>query len=133
MIWYKNSYSESHQKSIIKKRRGGIQMKGRIQRKYTAEYRADAVKLAEEMGGNAAAKQLEIPADTLYTWISRAKNGDLPMSPISPDPKKSLNLVERVKELEKEVTRLKSENNQIRKENRILEEAACFFAARQKR
>ena len=108
-------------------------MKGRVQRSYTAQYRADAVRLAEEMGGSAAAKQLEIPADTLYMWISRAKNGDLPMSPIRPEPRNSLNLAERVKELEKEVTRLKSENNQIRKENKILEEAACFFAARQKR
>ena len=59
-------------------------MKRRVQRSYTAQYRADAVKLAKEMGGSAAAKQLEIPADTLYMWISRAKNGDLPMSPISP-------------------------------------------------
>ncbi|MDR0424440.1 MAG: transposase [Clostridiales Family XIII bacterium] len=50
------------------------------QRSYTAEYRANAVALAKEMGGSAAARQLKIPADTLYTWISRAKNGDLPMS-----------------------------------------------------
>ena len=32
-------------------------MKGRVQRSYTAQYRADAVRLAEEMGGSAAAKQ----------------------------------------------------------------------------
>ena len=103
------------------------------QRTYTAEYRANAVKLAKEMGASAAARQLKIPADTLYTWISRAKSGDLPMSPTPPDPKASLNLAERVKELERELKAVKSENAQILRENQILEEATAFFAARRKK
>ena len=103
------------------------------QRTYTAEYRANAVKLAKEMGASAAARQLKIPADTLYTWISRAKKGDLPMSPTPPDPKASLNLAERVKELERENKALRSENAQILRENQILEEATAFFAARRKK
>jgi transposase len=103
------------------------------QRSYTAEYRANAVALAKEMGASAAARQLKIPADTLYAWISRAKKGDLPMSPIPPEPKASLNLAERVKELEREVKALQSENAQIRRENQILEEATAFFAARRKK
>jgi transposase-like protein len=41
------------------------------QRSYTAEYRANAVALAKEMGGSGAARQLKIPADTLYTWMAR--------------------------------------------------------------
>lgn len=103
------------------------------QRRYTAEYRANAVALSKEIGGSAAARQLKIPADTLYTWISRAKNGELPMSPTPPDAKASLNLAERVKELEREVKALRSENAQIQRENQILEEAAAFFAARRKK
>ena len=103
------------------------------QRRYTAEYRANAVALAKEIGGSAAARQLKIPADTLYTWNSRAKNGDLPMSPTPPDAKASVNLAERVKELEREVKALRSENAQIQRENQILEEAAAFFAARRKK
>jgi transposase len=103
------------------------------QRSYTAEYRANAVELAKDMGGSAAARQLRIPADTLYTWISRAKAGDLPMSDTPPDPKASLNLAERVKELERENKALRSENAQILRENQILEEAAAFFAARRKK
>jgi transposase len=103
------------------------------QRSYTAEYRANAVALAKEMGASAAARQLKIPADTLYTWISRAKNGDLPMSPTPPDPKRSLNLAERVKELERENKALRGENAQILRENQILEEATAFFAARRKK
>lgn len=103
------------------------------QRSYTAEYRANAVALAKEIGASVAARQLKIPSDTLYTWISRAKNGDLPMSTLPPDPKASLNLAERVKELERENKALRSENAQILRENQILEEAAAFFAARRKK
>jgi transposase len=97
------------------KRKAGFK-KGRT---YTAEYRAGAVALAKEMGGIAAARQLKIPADTLYTWMSRAKSGDLPMVPAGPDPKASLNLAERVKVLENQVKALKGENAQILRENRI--------------
>jgi len=103
------------------------------QRTYTAQYRADAVALAKEMGASAAAQQLKIPADTLYTWISRAKRGDLPQSSVPPEPKASLELAERVKELERENKALRSENAQILRENQILEDAAIFFAARRKK
>lgn len=103
------------------------------QRSYTAEYRANAVALAKEIGASKAARQLKIPADTLYTWISRAKNGDLPLSTTPPDAKASLNLAERVKELEREIKMIRSENAQIMRENQILEDAAAFFAARRKK
>jgi transposase len=103
------------------------------QRSYTAEYRVNAVKLAKEIGTSAAARELKISTDTLYTWISRAKNGDLPLSPIAPEAKNALNLAERVKELEQQVKMLRSENAQIMRENQILEDAAAFFAARRKK
>ena len=103
------------------------------QRSYTAEYRSEAVELSQKLGTSAAAKQLKIPVDTLYTWVSRAKEGDLPLSPSPPTPKASLNLADRVKELERENKMLRSENAQILKENQILEDAAAFFAARRKK
>ncbi len=103
------------------------------QRRYTAEYRANAVALAGEIGSSAAARQLKIPVDTLYTWVSRAKNGDLPLSPTPPEASASLNLAQRVKQLEAENRALRSENAQIMKENQILEDAAAFFAARRKK
>lgn len=103
------------------------------QRRYTAEERAEAVKLATEIGAEAAARELKMPSNTLYTWISRAKSGELPMSPIAPEAKKVLTLAERVKELEKVNKMLRSENAQIKRENEILEEAAAFFARRRKR
>lgn len=103
------------------------------QRQYTAEYRANAVKLASEIGASAAARELRIPVDTLYTWTSRAKKGDLPLSTIALEAKAAVNLAERVKELEREVKALRGENAQIQRENQILEEAAAFFAARRKK
>lgn len=103
------------------------------QRRYTAEYRANAVALAQEIGASEAARQLKIPVDTLYTWVSRAKNGDLPMSPTPAEPKASLKLAQHVKELEAENRALRSENAQIMRENQILEDAAAFFAARRKK
>ncbi len=108
-------------------------MTKKIQRSYTAEYRANAVSLAKEIGAKQASNQLNIPVDTLYTWLYKAKQGDLPLSPIDPEPKESLKLVERVKQLEKENAMLKSENNQLVRDRKILEDAAVFFAARQKK
>ena len=102
-------------------------------RRYTPEFRSNALKLAKEIGSSAAARELHVPADTIYTWISKAKNGDLPLSPIPPEPKNVLNLAEKVKELEQQIRALKSENAQILKENQILEDAAAFFAARRKK
>ena len=103
------------------------------QRNYTAEQRADAVKLAAEIGAEAAARELKMPSNTLYTWISRAKSGELPMSPVAPEAKNVLNLAERVKELERANKMLRSENAQIKRENEIIEDAARFFASRQKK
>ena len=90
---------------FMKKVTVNLPRKGRIgsgdkirmgQRRYTAEYRANAVALASEIDSSAASRQLEIPADTLlYTWVSRAKHGTLSMLPTPPDPKASPNLAER--------------------------------------
>jgi len=93
----------------------------------------NAVKLAKEIGASAAARELKIPADTLYTWISRAKNGDLPLSAEPAEPKNARSLAQRVKELEQQLKMIKSENDQIKRENQILEDAASFFAARRKK
>jgi len=106
----------------------------RTQRSYTAEARQEAVELAGIKGATAASQELGIPLDTLYTWISRAKNGNLPVPLIMPpETRKALTQADRIKELEQENRRLRTENIQIKREHQILEEATVFFASRRKK
>ena len=39
------------------------------QKSYDNEFKAQAVKLAQEIGGHKAAQELGIPKGTMYTWI----------------------------------------------------------------
>ena len=42
-------------------------------KKYTPEERAEAIKLAREIGNRTAAERLDINIDTLYNWLSKEK------------------------------------------------------------
>ena len=44
-------------------------------RKYDHEYKIQTVKLIQEIGSPKVAKELGIPADTLYGWIKAVKEG----------------------------------------------------------
>ncbi len=41
------------------------------QKSYDNEFKAQAVKLAQEIGGHKAAQELGIPKGTMYTWMPR--------------------------------------------------------------
>lgn len=62
------------------------------QRTYDNEYKAQAVKLAQEIGGAKAAKELGIPDGTIYCWIKAFKEGRLSASEASHTPKNALSL-----------------------------------------
>ena len=49
----------------------------RSQRKYDHGYKVQAVKLAKEIGGAKAAKELEIPEGTIHTWLKAVRTGQL--------------------------------------------------------
>jgi len=89
---------------------------------YETEFKEEAVKLANQLGAAKAAKNLGIPVNTLYTWISRAKtNGQFQSvgkPPRSATPSETTELLKRIKELEKS--------------NRILQDALRFFVVSQK-
>ena len=98
-------------------------------RQYDHEYKVQAVKLAKEIGQAKAANELGIPKNTLYGWmrVRRQGNLDLGAGTQTPDSAMTLNeelirLRQQLKEQEKEIRRLK-------KENEFLEEASAFFAA----
>ena len=50
---------------------------GTNQKSYDNEFKAQAVKLAQEIGGHKAAQELGIPKGTMYTWIKAFKEGRL--------------------------------------------------------
>ena len=51
-------------------------------RKYDHEYKVQAVKLAKEIGGAKAAKELGIPEGTIHTWLKAVRAGKLDIGEI---------------------------------------------------
>ena len=49
-------------------------------KKYTPEFRAEAVKLSQEIGARPASERLNINLDTMYTWISDIVNNSWQIS-----------------------------------------------------
>jgi len=46
-------------------------------RRYTDEFKLDAVRLAGSIGGNSAGKRLGIPQSTVTNWVRLAREGTL--------------------------------------------------------
>ncbi|EOS61383.1 hypothetical protein C814_01303, partial [Anaerotruncus sp. G3(2012)] len=44
-------------------------------RSYDKEYKVQAVKLAREIGGDKAAKELGIPKGTIHAWLKAVREG----------------------------------------------------------
>jgi len=87
--------------------------------KYSEEFKTGAVNQVTEGGRSVVqvAKNLGISDVTLYAWIK--KSG------------KSIGAAKQVQdmtELQKEVTRLKTENRRLQEERDILKKAAAYFA-----
>ena len=90
---------------------------------YDNEYKAQAVKLAQEIGGTKAANELGIPKGTIYGWIKAFNEGSLSSGEAVHTPKNALSLNDELIELRKRVKELDKENR------RLKEEASAFFAA----
>ena len=88
------------------------------QKSYDNEFKAQAVKLAQEIGGHKAANELGIPKGTMYTWIKAFHT-----------PKNALSLNDELIELRKRVKEQDKEIRRLKEENEFLEEASAFFAA----
>ncbi len=102
----------------------------RNQRHYDPEYKAQAVKLAQEMGScKKAADELGISPNTLFGWLKAFKEGYLDVGTGAHTPDNALTLNEELIMLRKKVKEQEKEINRIKKENAFLEEASAFFAA----
>lgn len=86
-------------------------------RKFTNEYKEEAVKLVLEQGlkAGAAARDLGIKETTLYNWIRKSKEGMLDLS--SPE-----------RQEHEELKKLRKENSILKREREILKKATAFFA-----
>ena len=73
------------------------------QKSYDNEFKAQAVKLAQEIGAHKAANELGIPKGTMYTWIKAFKEGRLSANEAVHTPKNALSLNDELIELRKRV------------------------------
>lgn len=91
-------------------------------RRYTDDFKAQAVALAESIGPAKAARQLDMSSKTLANWLSAARAGQRLSSPARKP----------VGEVESELARLRAENATLKMEREILKKAAAFFAKESK-
>ena len=85
--------------------------------KYAPEFKDEAVKQVVVRGHSVVdvAKRLGIPENVLYTWVSKFKKADDPMS-------------NDLKVLQAEMVKLKAELRRTTEERDILKKAAAYFA-----
>ena len=98
-------------------------------KQYENEYKVQAVKLAKKIGSVKAANELQIPVNTLYGWIRKAKIGSLDIGCGERSPEESQNIAEENQQLRKRIKALEKENKRLSEMNAFLEDAAAFFAA----
>jgi transposase-like protein len=98
-------------------------MNKRIQRKYTAQTKADAVGQVLKAGLPKAqvARSFEMPEHTLDNWLRKAKNGTL-VIPAGTSVRPSIS------EQEAEISKLKALNARLTMERDILKKATAYFA-----
>ena len=66
-------------------------------KQYENEYKVQAVKLAKKIGAVNAANELQIPVNTLYGWIRKARIGSLDIGCGERSPEESLNIAEKIR------------------------------------
>ena len=98
-------------------------------RTYTEEFKAQAIKLAKEVGSKRAAEELGIPKNTLGTWLHKAKTGEVDTGAGEQTPETALTLAAEVQELRKQLKAQEKEIKRLNELNEFLEEASAFFAA----
>lgn len=92
-------------------------------RQYPDEFKIEAVRLGESIGGNKAAKRLGIPESSLWNWIKRSRAGKLKAADGVAVPVKRS-----VLEVEAENARLRRELASTKLDLEIVKKAAAYFA-----
>ena len=80
-----------------------------------------------EIGGAKAAKELGIPEGTIHTWLKAVRAGKLDIGEGSQTPASAMSLSEEITMLRKRVKEQDKEIRRLKEENEFLEEASAFF------
>lgn len=96
-------------------------------RRYTAEFKIEAARLAESVGCNEASRRLEVPAANIGKWRQLLRTGSLIL-----DSTKGPALVPGDRELIDENDRLRRELANVKLDLDILKKAAAYFARQQR-
>ena len=92
-------------------------------RQYTDEFKVEAVRLGESIGGNKAAMRLGIPESSMWNWIRLSRAGKLKAAEGGAVPVKRSAM-----ELEAENARLRRELASTKLDLEIVKKAAAYFA-----
>ena len=76
-----------------------------------------------------ACKELGIPEGTIHTWLKAVRTGQLDIGDGSHTPESAMSLAEELTMLRKRVKDQDKEIRRLKDENEFLEEASAFFAA----
>ncbi len=92
----------------------------RKRRRYTNEYKAEAVRLVQERGLSyaEAAREMKTSKSSIRSWCSLAERGELEGASTSGSPMSA----------QDELQKLRREVRRLREEREILKKAAAFFA-----
>jgi transposase len=86
-------------------------------RRYTDEFRIEAVRLAQEVGVTEAARRLDMPISSIQNWMkSGLANTRMQASGKKVTPEQA------------ELSQLRRENASLKLDNEILRKAAAYFA-----
>jgi transposase len=101
----------------------GHRKSGVPSRRYTNEFKIEAVRLGKSVGYTEASRRLGIPESSLFNWVKLERAGKLAGSStgVVATPRSA-------KELEAEVDRLRRELASAKVDNEILKKAAAYFA-----
>ncbi|WP_373898712.1 transposase [Haloimpatiens sp. FM7315] len=103
------------------------------QKRYGKDYKVQAIKLAKEIGINKAAKEIGVAPSTVNGWVKAAKEGTLDLGIGIHTPDSALSITEELMTLKKQVKEQNKEIKRLKEENEFLEEASAFFANRRQK
>ena len=102
-------------------------MPRRMRRKFSDEFKAEAVELVRTSGKSAGqvAKDLDLTETSLREWVARAEGKET-------QPASSTSNARKASSEREELERLRRENRVLRMERDFLKKAAAFFAKESK-